>query len=364
MTRRSVLIAPDSFKGTATATEVATALAEGWASVRPEDNVRCAPMADGGEGTLEAFEASSLGAIRMPVTVRGPADTAVETYWLLLADGTAVVELASTSGLGLVDELRPLDAHTYGFGEAIRAAITAGATRLLLTVGGSASTDCGTGALSALGARFTNSTGAPVALGGRHLSDISAVDLSELPPVPVGGALILSDVTNPLLGQQGAAAIFSPQKGATPEQVVSLAAGLEHFSALLDADPTAAGTGAAGGCSFGLLAWGATLSAGSVAVAEVVGLAEAIRAADVVITGEGRFDSQSAAGKVVSHVLNLTSPTGTPTLLVAGLIDADPAAFAGHRSLSDLAGSSAAAMEHTLHYLRRAGAELAVEYSN
>jgi glycerate kinase len=218
MTRR-VVLAPDSFKGTATAAEAADALARGWRSIAPSDVIVEKPMADGGEGTLDAFAAAVPGSERVPVTVQGPDDRPVDAAWLRLPDGTAVVELALTSGITLLDPLRPLDAHTLGFGQAIAAALDAGARRLLLAIGGSSSTDGGAGALAALGAVFLDAQRRPVRLGNRGVGALARADLSGLRPLPADGALILSDVTNPLLGPFGAAAIFGPQKGATAELV-------------------------------------------------------------------------------------------------------------------------------------------------
>ena len=198
MTHR-VVFAPDSFKGTIGAAEAAAALAEGWRSIRHHDEVSLLPMADGGEGTVDAFATAVPGARRMPVTVTGPEGTPIEAVWLLLppgdgaAGGTAVVELASTSGielLGSPPRLRPLDAHTRGFGEAVAAALAHGVDRLVLGIGSSASTDGGVGLLSALGARFTDAAGDPIAGGGRGLADLAAVDLSRLASVPAGGVTV------------------------------------------------------------------------------------------------------------------------------------------------------------------------------
>ncbi|TFD90620.1 glycerate kinase [Cryobacterium lactosi] len=359
-----VLIAPDSFKGTAEATQVARALAAGWAAVRPDDDLVLMPMADGGEGTLDAFELAVAGARRMPVTVTGPDDQPVATHWLLLPDGTGVVELASTSGITLLDPLRPMEAHSSGFGEAIAAALAHGVSRLYLALGGSSSTDGGAGALAALGAVFQDVAGRPVAAGGAGLAALATVDLSALPALPVGGALILSDVTNPLLGAHGAAAVFGPQKGAEPAQVAGLEAGLARLAGLLAVDPATPGAGAAGGTAFGLLAWGARLAAGSAAVGRALGVPAAVRGASVVITGEGRFDAQSAAGKVPSYLAGLAADAGARALLVAGAIDAGalaavPGQFADAVSLTDLAGGSAAAMADTLEWLEAAGSRLA-----
>ena len=363
-TARRIVIAPDSFKGTADAVDVARALAAGWASVHPDDELVLMPMADGGEGTLDAFELAVPGSRRMPVTVTGPDDRQVQASWLLLPDGTGVVELANTSGITLLQPLRPLDAHSTGFGQAIAAALDHGVQRLYLALGGSSSTDGGAAALAALGAVFADAAGRPVRPSGGGLATVVSVDLSGLPALPPGGALILSDVTNPLLGPSGAAAVFGPQKGADPDQIGALEAGLAGLAALLPADPTTPGAGAAGGAGFGLLAWGARLAPGAAAVGEALGLPAVVAGADTVITGEGRFDSQSAAGKVPSHLAGLAADAGARALLVAGAIEpgaleADPGRFAAAVSLTELAGSVPAAMADPVRWLRLAAAQLA-----
>ncbi|WP_242492452.1 glycerate kinase, partial [Agromyces binzhouensis] len=231
-----------------------------WMLVAPHDELVPKPMADGGEGTLDAFEAAVAGSERVPVTVQGPDDRPVDAAWLRLPDGSALVELALTSGITLLDPLRPFDAHTIGFGQAIAAALDGGATRVLLAIGGSSSTDGGAGALAALGGRFLDGDGWPVPAGNRGLGSIARVDLSGLRERPARGAAILSDVTNPLLGPFGAAAIFGPQKGAAPEEVEPLERNLGRLvRAMPDraAFADAAGAGAAGGTGFGLLVWGA-----------------------------------------------------------------------------------------------------------
>jgi glycerate kinase len=353
-----VVIAPDSFKGTLDAPTAAAALADGWRSVRPMDVTVAAPMADGGEGTLDALAAAVPDAERVPVRVDGPDDRPVDAAWLRLPDGTAVVELAATSGLLLLDALRPRTAHTRGFGEAVRAALEAGAPRLLLAVGGSASTDGGAGLLRALGARFLDVDGADVADGAAGLTRLAAVDRTGLVPPPPGGVRVLTDVVNPLLGPDGAAAVYGPQKGAGPADVPVLEAGLARLAALLPADPRAPGAGAAGGTGFGLLAWGAELVPGAAAVAEAAALPAAVAAADLVLTGEGRYDGQSAQGKVVSLVTRLAAAAGVPTLLAAGGIDAPTDAFGGAVSLVELVGRDAAFADPA-GALRRAGARLA-----
>lgn len=291
--------------------------------------------------------------------MQGPDGRPVETHWLLLPDGTGVVELASTSGITLLDPLLPLDAHSLGFGEAIAAALDRGVHRLFLALGGSSSTDGGAGALAALGASFTDAANRPIRLGNRGLGALARADLSGLRPLPPGGAVILSDVTSPLLGPTGASAVFGPQKGADAAQVVGLESNLTRFARFVPVNPGTPGAGAAGGTGFGLLAWGATIAAGAGAVGAALGLSAAIGVADVALTGEGRFDDQSAAGKVPSHVAGVAAAFGTRAMLVAGIIDAPTTAFAAAASLSVLAGSSAAARENPLTYLHEAGAALA-----
>jgi glycerate kinase len=357
--RRTVVVAPDSFKGTIGARDAAAALAAGWTDVRPADRVLTLPMADGGEGTLDAFEASIPGAERIPVTVEGPAGVDVRAAWLRLPDGTGVVELAGTSGIELLHgDLRPWDAGTLGFGQAIRAALDAGVSRLVLAIGSSASTDGGAGMLQALGATVTDADGRSIAAGARGLATAATVDLSGLVPLPTEGAVVLADVDSPLIGPTGAAAVFGPQKGASPDEVRVLDAALAHWARLLATDPTVPGAGAAGGAGYALLAWGASLAPGSTAVAKLVGLQDALARADLVITGEGSFDTQSARGKAPGVVLDAARAAGVPAAIVAGRLVVAPD---GVRAvdLADLAGGVAAAMADPEQWLREAGRRLA-----
>ncbi|GAA4166768.1 glycerate kinase [Gryllotalpicola daejeonensis] len=365
-----LVIAPDSFKGSLTAGDAAQAIRDGWLSVRPADEVVLAPMADGGEGSLDAFEAAVPGARREPVMAVGPDDRPVLTHWLKLPPtaelpgGTGVVELAATSGLPLMrDGLRPFDAHTFGLGQAITAALTLGVSRLLIAVGGSASTDGGVGALTAMGARLTDASGAPVSYGNLGAGKVARVSFDEVAPLPPAGAVVLTDVDNPLLGPRGAAAVFGPQKGASSDAAVrALEANLAHFASVVPDGRRLAetpGAGAAGGVAFGLLAWGAIISPGAPAVASALGLADTIAGADLVITGEGRFDGQSEAGKAPTHVAGLARTAGVPTALVAGAVEASVAQFSAAASLTELAGSTAAALAEPARWAFEAGAALA-----
>ncbi|MEV8240004.1 glycerate kinase [Microbacterium testaceum] len=360
----TVLLAPDGFKGSITAADAAAALAAGWRDARPADATIERPMADGGEGTAAAFLAAVAGARRMPVRVSGPHGREVAASWVLLPptaaapNGTGVVELACTSGIELLGgDLRPLDADTRGFGEAIAAALDHRVSRLVLGIGSSASTDAGFGALTALGARITDATGTPVATGLRGLRGAVRLDRSGLRPPPPGGATVLTDVRSPLTGPAGAAAVFGPQKG-----LVDLAeadAALAHAAVLLVTDPLAPGAGAAGGTGAALQAWGAELVPGAEAVAELIGVREAVARADVVVTGEGAFDASSAAGKVPGRLAALAGDR--LVVLVAGRIapDADTSMFRTTVALADLAESPAAALADPARWLRAAGRALA-----
>jgi glycerate kinase len=363
MTSSRIVIAPDSFKGSAAAHLAADAIARGWASARPDDVLVLLPMADGGEGTVDAFAVAFPDSVRMPHTVTGPDDRPVEAEWLLLADGTGIVELAQASGITLLDPLRAFDAHTIGFGQLIAAALDHGVTRLVLGIGGSSSTDGGAGALVALGARMLDAAGADIAAGNRGLAQLDRVDTSGLRALPAGGAIVLSDVTNPLLGASGAAAVFGPQKGAAASDIPVLDANLSRLARCFgSADENAPGSGAAGGAGFGLLAWGATIEAGAVAVGEALGMPAAVASTDFVITGEGRFDEQSAAGKVPSYLAALARAAGVDAALVAGIIQAPTDDFVDAVSLTELAGSSAASQADAERWLVEAGARLAQRF--
>ena len=355
----AVVVAPDSFKGTAGAAAVAASVAGGWRSVRPGDHVIELPLADGGEGTLDALESALPTCTRHEVVVPGPDGRAVTASWLMLPDGTAVAELASSSGLGLMSAPAPHDAHTRGLGRVLADALDAGARRLVVGLGGSASTDGGAGLLTELGARLLDSLGEPVVDGSHGLAATVRVDLSGLRPLPAGGVEIWSDVTAPLLGPRGAAAVFGPQKGAGPAVVLALERALEGFAVLVDADPSTPGAGAAGGTGFGLLVWGATVVSGAEAVAEAVGLDRLVAEADLVVTGEGRFDEQTAGGKLVSWVASSARALDVPVALVAGQVAADPAGFVDVVDTSVLAGGAAASRAEPQRWLTEAGALLA-----
>jgi glycerate kinase len=363
-----VLLAPDGFKGSISAASAAAALAAGWRRARADDVIVELPMADGGEGTLDAFLVAVPGARRMPVVVAGPHGREVAASWVLLPEtadaprGTAVVELASTSGIELLDgELRPFDADTRGFGEAIGAALDHGVCRLVVAIGSSASTDAGFGMLTALGARISDAEGRDVAPGLRGVRVAARLDLSGLRAAPDGGMIVLTDVRSPLTGPAGAAAVFGPQKGLAPDDVADADLALARAGALLDVDAMSPGTGAAGGAGAALLAWGAELVPGAERIADLVGLAAAVGDADVVVTGEGAFDASSATGKAPSRVAALARAGGRPVGLVAGRVspDADTSGFGAVVALVELAGSTDAALAEPARWLAAAGESLA-----
>lgn len=355
---RSVLIAPDSFKGTMGAAEAAAAIADGWASVRPDDRVRCLALADGGEGTIHAVHASVLGSVlRSAGGVTGPDGRSIDGFWLSLPGGIALIELAVSSGLPLMAELDPFGATTRGMGEVIRAAVRSGAPRLIIALGGSASTDGGAGALTALGVVFS-AAGAPVPDGARGLTVMDAVDFRRMMPPPAGGVTLLTDVDAPLLGPRGAAAAFARQKGAIAADIPLLDEALRRYASVLGGNPDAAGCGAAGGTAFGFATtWGAAITTGFDAIANLTGFDAALDDANIVITGEGRFDEQSSRGKVVGGVLARAAARGTQAMIVAGSFSSSSGV--AEASLVDLAGSTSAALADPTRWARAAGASLA-----
>jgi glycerate 2-kinase len=359
-----VVLAPDSFKGSIGAAAAAAALAAGWRQRRPDDEVIEVPLADGGEGTLAVLAAAARAPRWHQAEVSGPADGRVTARWLDLDGNVSAVELAAASGLTLLTQLQPLHAHSAGTGELIGHALDAGLRSLVITLGGSACTDGGTGALAALGARFLDRAGRELPRGGGALTRLASIDLSGLRPLPAGGVSCLTDVRAPLLGPAGAAAVFGPQKGAGPAEIAELEHGLAVLADLLGGDPDAPGAGAAGGAGYGLAAgWGAALLPGAAEVARIAGLGLALAGAELVITGEGQFDATSVAGKVVGEVCAAAARAGVPVAVVAGQVAAPPPDGATAVALAELAGSAAAALAQPEVWLRRAGALLAAGHS-
>ena len=357
-----VVIAPDSFKGSATNEDIALWLCEGWLSIRPTDTVLCIPMADGGEGTLTTIKSQREDAEVSTLSVIGADGRTNRAQWILLDDGTAVVELALTSGITRMDKLDPLGAHTFGLGQLLNEVRRhPDVERINVALGGSGSTDGGTGALRALGFKFLDEKGNEIALGGGGLIDLAEIDSTNFLHPPRGGVTCLVDVTNPLLGKSGAAAVFAPQKGANNEQIRTLENGLRKFAQVC-AFPDSPGSGAAGGTAYGMRAgWGAKIVSGSAAVSEMVGLPAAMAAADYVITGEGQLDAQSWGGKVVGYVQSLARALDKPVGYCVGssAIEFPEDAFASI-ALVTLAGSRAASMANPKELIVLAGQEMAL----
>jgi glycerate 2-kinase len=328
-----VVVAPDSFGGALDSVGVAAAIAAGWLKVRPGDEVLRRPMADGGEGTLAAVaDALGDGAERRTVETTDPLGRPISADWLLLGDGReAFIEMAAASGLARlsVDERTPQNAgasSTRGTGDLVRAALDAGVERITIGLGGSATTDGGSGLLRALGARFTGDND-ELPEGGAALGRLERIDASGLDPRLGDVKLVIaSDVTNPLCGPRGAAATYGPQKGADESTVAALDAALATYGRAIEkatgrlvADLP--GAGAAGGTTAGLIGLAhATVRPGVEVVAELVGLAEALEIADLVITGEGRADEQTLQGKTAMGVAALARPRATPVALLCGAL--------------------------------------------
>lgn len=321
-----IVIAPDSFKESLSAPEVAAAIAAGWRQVFPEAHCLLRPMADGGEGTVDALLAA-VGGQRHECRVRGPLGEPVDAHWGWLGQGTAVIEMAAASGLHWVPRERrdARLASSYGTGELIARALDAGATRIILGLGGSATNDGGCGLLQALGMRFLDAAGNQLAPGGAALASLARLDASGLDArLQQVRFEVAADVDNPLCGPRGASAVFGPQKGATPEQVQELDGALGHFAAITAASlgedhSSFPGVGAAGGLGFAARAFlGASFRPGIELVAELCGLAEAVAGADLVITGEGRLDAQTLHGKTPVGVARVAQQAGVPVIALAG----------------------------------------------
>ncbi|MER5179294.1 glycerate kinase [Streptomyces sp. NPDC002896] len=331
-----MLIAADKFKGSLTAVQVAERVAAGLRRVAPRVEVEALPVADGGDGTVAA--AVAAGFERREVRVTGPLGDEVSAAYAL-RDGTAVVEMAEASGLQRLPDgvFAPLTATTYGSGELIRTALDAGARTIVFGVGGSATTDGGAGMLAALGARFLDADGEPVAPGGGGLRGLASADLSGLDARLADVDVVLaSDVDNPLTGPTGAPAVYGPQKGASPEDVATLDAALGHYAKVLEktVGPRAAeyaqspGAGAAGGIGYGaLVGLGASFRPGIEVMLDVLGFAPALERAALVITGEGSLDEQTLHGKAPAGVAAAARAAGKEVVAVCGRLALRPEAL-------------------------------------
>ena len=321
-----IVIAPDSFKESLTAQGVAQAIAAGVRDVLPDAEIVCVPMADGGEGTLDAVLAATQGLSRS-LEVRDALLRTRQAHWGWLPGDTAFIEMAEAAGLEhiLPADRDPRIADTHGVGQLLIAALDAGATSIVLTAGGSATNDAGAGMLRACGMRLLDANGKDLPPGGLALRDLHRIDTQGLDSRLRDVRLIIAtDVSNPLCGAHGASAIFGPQKGATPEMVKALDESLKRFADMsaqtlgLDHRDTP-GAGAAGGLGFAAIAWlGATVQAGAELVAQIVGLDQTLDHADLVFTGEGRMDEQTSQGKTPMAVIGLAKNRAIPVIALVG----------------------------------------------
>jgi glycerate kinase len=368
-----VVIAPDKFKGSLTAPEVAEAVASGIAAVAPDAELRLVPVADGGDGTLDAALGGPFEAVE--VTASGPTGEPVATRYARSGD-TAVVEMADVSGLSRLPggTLDPTGASSRGTGEVIAAALDAGCRRIVLGIGGSASTDGGAGLLSALGARLVDAAGVPMADGGGTLADVVSLDLAGLHPgLTAAEVVVACDVDSPLTGPEGAAYVYGPQKGASPEQVRELDAALTHWADLVAAATgrdvrDAPGAGAAGGVGFAAMAaLDARLEQGVDLVLGLLDFDSQVAGADLVVVGEGSLDEQSLRGKAPIGVATAARAHGAEVVAVCGrrLIDdatLQAAGISAAYSCTDLVDDPARSMSEAAQLLERIGAQLARDH--
>lgn len=334
-----IVLAPDSFKGTLNSAEVCRILREAFNRCLPAAAVTCLPMADGGEGTLAALVAATGAEVRS-VSVLDPLGREIQADFALLPQNRgAFIEMAAASGLERLrdEERNPMVAGTDGTGQLVRAALDAGATELTIGIGGSATVDGGAGFARALGCRLLDAAGQELPPGGGSLHRLAKLEVSSCDRrLRKARIRVACDVTNPLLGPTGAATVFGPQKGASPEDVGQLEDGLRHWTqavvrAGLAKDSDHPGDGAAGGLGFALRALaGAEMVSGAHLIAEVAGLKQAIATADLVVTGEGRTDFQTLFGKLPVVVAKLSAAAGVPCVLISGAIAGDQAPLREH----------------------------------
>ncbi|SET16823.1 glycerate kinase [Kosakonia radicincitans] len=327
-----IVIAPDSYKESLSALEVAMAIERGFREIFPSAEYIKIPVADGGEGTVEAMVAATNGRI-VKVAVKGPLGEQAEGFYGISGDEqSAFIEMAAASGLEMVPPAKrdPLITTSWGTGELIRHALDAGVKHIIIGIGGSATNDGGAGMVQALGAKLLDEQDRQIAPGGAALESLARIDLRELDKRLAGCRIeVACDVTNPLTGEAGASAVFGPQKGATPEMIARLDKALEHYAEIIASDLdidvlNLAGGGAAGGMGAALYAFcGAELRQGIEIVTDALALDKHVRGADLVITGEGRIDSQTVHGKVPVGVAKVAKRYNIPVIGIAGSLTAD-----------------------------------------
>ena len=325
-----ILIAPDKFKESLSALKVADSIEKGILKVFPKVGIEKVPMADGGEGTVESLVDATGGKI-IKTNVKDPLFRDIESFYGILGDGkTAVIEMAAASGLYLLKdyERNPMITTTYGTGQLIKDALDKGCRKFIIAIGGSATNDGGTGMATALGVKFYDKDGREIGLGGGELSKIYSIDTSNIDDrLKECEFIVACDVANPLIGENGASRVYGPQKGATKEMVEVLDKNLEHYGKLLEKYFNkkiidVPGSGAAGGLGAGLMAFlNAQLKSGIEIITETLKLEEKIKEADIVISGEGKIDFQTAFGKTISGIAKLCKKHNKPLIVIAGTVE-------------------------------------------
>ena len=325
-----ILLVPDSFKGTMASKDICEIMKNTINKYYPKADIISIPVADGGEGSVDAF-LSAMGGKRVPLTVKGPYLEDIESFYGLLPDNTAVVEMSAAAGLPLVGENRHAElTSTFGVGQLIAHAAQSGCKKIIVGLGGSATNDGGTGAAAALGVRFLDQAGNSFVPVGKTLSEIAAIDMTQLNPALKEVELVtMCDIDNPLFGPQGAARVFAPQKGADAETVELLDSNLAHLAEIIKRDigkdiASLPGAGAAGGMGAGMVAFfGSRLQQGIEIVLDTVGFDSLVAGADLVISGEGKIDAQSLRGKVVIGCARRAKAAGVPLIAVVGDVGDD-----------------------------------------
>jgi len=327
-----IVIAPDSFKESLSATKVAAAIAKGICRVKPDARIISIPMADGGEGTVEAMITATSGKITKVQSVDA-LNRPIESFYGILGDGkTAIIEMAAASGIEqlIVDERNPLITSTFGTGLLIKAVLDAGYTNIIVGIGGSATNDGGSGMAQALGFKLLDEAGDSIGFGGNSLHKLRRIDFSKVHPLLASAKITVAcDVQNTLTGPHGATRVFGPQKGATPEMIEVLETGIIHYSKVLQQElgidySIVPGSGAAGGLGAGLMAFcDAKMRSGFELVAELTMLEKHISQAELVFTGEGKIDAQSAYGKTIRGIASLCKKHEVPLIAFAGMVSGE-----------------------------------------
>lgn len=327
-----IVIASDSYKGSLDSSQANEAMRKGVLRVFEDAEIKCIPIADGGEGTVDAVM-TCCGGSYCYETVTGPDGREVIARYGILPDKSAVIEMAAASGLPLVQDVTPdavMNSTTYGTGQLIASALDKGCRKIYIGIGGSATNDGGIGMLQALGVSFLDADNREVGFGGKYLDKIARIDISNLDSrIRETELVVMSDVTNPLCGENGAAVVYGPQKGATEEEIAILDKGLAQFAELicqmnLPDIRNLPGAGAAGGLGGGLVSFlGAEIRPGIKAILEIADFEKSVQWADLILSGEGRIDGQSANGKVVSGIAEIAGKYNVPVIAICGSVEKD-----------------------------------------